>query len=86
MSVSVGGRRVQELEAAVPAVRRRMMQQQLEEARTEAHEAAQCAVCRERGRDTFLNCGHIICQACASRIATCPICRAAITHRSRAFV
>jgi len=63
-----------------------LTQQQVSEARTEANEAVLCAVCRERTRDTFLNCGHIICQACAGRIEMCPICRAAITHRSRAFV
>lgn len=70
----------------MPLVRRRLLQQQLDEARTEADEAAFCAVCREQPRDTFLNCGHIICNVCAARVESCPICRARIDYRSRAFV
>lgn len=54
--------------------------------KTQANEAAQCVVCLTGPRDTYLNCGHIICRACSDRVERCPICRTSITTRSRAFV
>ncbi len=73
-------------EAALPRMRHAIVTARVAAARSEAVEAAACAVCLAAARDTFLNCGHIICQRCAERVERCPICRAPISSRSRAFV
>ncbi|GFR44911.1 hypothetical protein Agub_g5994, partial [Astrephomene gubernaculifera] len=79
----------QQAEAALPRLRHAIVAARVAAARSEAAEAveaATCAVCLAARRDTFLNCGHIICQDCAERLELCPLCRAHINHRSRAFV
>jgi len=55
-------------------------------ARAEAEEAAVCGVCLHRPRDTALNCGHLTCDRCAPRLASCPICRTPISNRTRVFI
>ena len=38
-------------------------------------------------RDTVLMpCGHLVCRSCSSRLERCPMCRADVTGRNRAFV
>ena len=46
----------------------------------------QCTICMERPKVRALNCGHIFCSSCTSRILAdapqrCPVCRAP-SHRS----
>jgi hypothetical protein len=46
----------------------------------------QCEICCERPKTRTLNCGHLFCSSCTSRILTdppqrCPTCRAP-AHRS----
>lgn len=74
------------MEAALPCIRNVIIEKRVEDARAAAHETAQCVVCLHSVRDTYLNCGHIICRSCSDRIERCPICRSSITTRSRAFV
>ena len=45
-----------------------------------------CSICLEREKNTRLNCGHMICDTCASSISLCPICRAPITSRDRVYL
>ena len=49
-------------------------------------DAQRCVVCYSNLRDTFLNCGHLICEECSKQLLQCPCCRTEITERSRAFV
>lgn len=45
---------------------------------------SQCTICMERPKVRALNCGHIFCSTCTSRVLTdgrCAICRAPC-HRS----
>ena len=51
-----------------------------------SNDETQCSICMERPKVRALNCGHIFCATCASRILTvrpqrCPTCRAP-AHRS----
>eukprot|EP00887_Chlorella_sp_A99_P000663 scaffold5.g663.t1 len=75
-------------DAAAPRLRNALTERRVEAARSEmaAAQAAVCPVCCAAGRDTVLNCGHLLCRECAERLASCPVCRAAITSRVRAFV
>jgi len=34
-----------------------------------------CVVCADKMNDTVLDCGHLLCSNCASRVTTCPMCR-----------
>jgi hypothetical protein len=45
-----------------------------------------CLICFKSARDTALNCGHVLCAGCASRIIACPCCRVPITKRRRIFL
>jgi hypothetical protein len=35
-------------------------------------ESAFCKICLERPKDTALNCGHVLCGACAAQVQSCP--------------
>lgn len=78
---------VQRLDSAA-VVRSVLTERRIEAARSEmgAAAAGTCCVCCEAPRDTVLSCGHIICRRCSDRLSTCPVCRAAILSRTRAFV
>ena len=52
----------------------------------ELQQVTKCIACTESDKDTILNCGHMcMCAACAARVTTCPICRAPVRERRRAF-
>ncbi len=43
-----------------------------------------CVICLDRPRDCLIDCPHfVLCFDCAASQQSCPICRAAITHRMR---
>lgn len=45
-----------------------------------------CVCCLTEEKDTILGCGHVcMCRGCASRVQRCPVCRARISERRRAF-
>lgn len=78
------------IEAALPKLRATIMEKRVQAARFEAAASQQgeaaCGVCLAAPRDTFLNCGHLLCRGCSTRLERCPHCRAVITSRARAFV
>jgi hypothetical protein len=45
-----------------------------------------CKMCYNTEIDTALNCGHTMCNSCASQIMICPTCRVVISQRLRIFV
>jgi len=45
-----------------------------------------CKMCYNTEIDTALNCGHTMCNSCASQIMVCPTCRVVITQKLRIFV
>lgn len=52
----------------------------------ELADGAQCSICIDRGVDTLLlECGHLLCAACAERAAKahCPFCRGAVARSVR---
>lgn len=80
---------MQELEGALCVVRDAVTQSRIDAARSEVVATSgmqHCVVCCCNSRDTFLNCGHLICRDCSLQLQECPICRSEITNRSRAFV
>lgn len=69
----------------MPVLRNELTERRIEAARCEVAQPT-CVVCCTNARDTFLNCGHLICRDCSARLQQCPMCRAPISTRSRAFV
>lgn len=45
-----------------------------------------CKMCYNTEIDTALNCGHTMCNGCASQIMVCPTCRVVISQKLRIFV
>ena len=45
-----------------------------------------CKMCYNTEIDIALNCGHTMCNGCASQIVICPTCRAVISQKTRIFV
>jgi len=46
-----------------------------------------CIICEDQPRGVALQCGHVVsCSACAEKLRTCPICRAAITEIRQIFI
>jgi hypothetical protein len=45
-------------------------------------ESSVCCICLDRRKDTALNCGHVLCGTCVSRVRSCPECCRAITART----
>ena len=45
-----------------------------------------CKMCYNTEIDTALNCGHTMCNGCASQIMVCPTCRVVVSHKLRIFV
>ena len=45
-----------------------------------------CKMCYDTEIDTALNCGHTMCNGCASQIMVCPTCRVVISQKLRIFV
>lgn len=74
---------VAEMEAAEAVLRQLAVDQRIVEAQ---QEAAACSICLERAKDTRIDCGHLFCNECSLRVDLCPVCRAHITTRLRAFV
>lgn len=56
---------------------------------TESNSADQhlCTICMDgQSNMTFVPCGHVAaCEACASKVQICPICRQTITSRLKLF-
>lgn len=76
-----------ELEAALPLLRRLTVERRRQEAAEEAREeATACSVCLVSPKDTRLDCGHLLCDACSRRVQDCPMCRVRITSRQHAFL
>lgn len=45
-----------------------------------------CKMCYNTEIDTALNCGHTMCNGCASQMMVCPTCRVVISQKLRIFV
>ena len=74
------------VEAGTATLRRAVLAGEVEARSAEAAAAAECAVCLSAGRDTALNCGHVVCAACAARLTSCPLCRQKVRTRTRVFI
>lgn len=73
---------------------------QLDQERTAANQARQvladrvenlvdqtkCGVCFDHPLSIALNCGHLVCSACAPQLNDCPQCRETITLRLRVYL
>jgi hypothetical protein len=51
----------------------------------EVEEAFACKVCLRLKMDTRLDCGHLLCSACAPRVRECPFCRVRVTQCLQIF-
>ncbi len=71
------------LEEWLPRLRRRATQRRVEEAQAEA---LACMICFTGRKDTFLGCGHLVCEACSAQLRVCPACRTPVAARTRAFL
>jgi E3 ubiquitin-protein ligase RGLG len=49
-------------------------------------EALACKICLTLKIDTRLNCGHMLCSACAPLVNECPFCRKPVTERLHTFL
>lgn len=46
----------------------------------------QCKLCLDAdARFHFRPCGHLCCETCASRVTTCPVCRANIDEKLKIY-
>jgi hypothetical protein len=41
------------------------------------NETVLCVICMEREATAVMNCGHVVCQSCKTRLHECPFCREA---------
>ncbi|KAG1658899.1 hypothetical protein FOA52_012575 [Chlamydomonas sp. UWO 241] len=78
--------RVAELAAMAEVLERGLSRVREARVAAAAAERDACPVCWEERRGVVFGCGHSTCAACGEKLATCPICRVAISIRIRTYV
>lgn len=63
------------------------LQEQIGRLETQLEHATRCVACLDKPKDTMLDpCGHLcLCEACAAQVQACPLCRARIRMRRKAY-
>lgn len=77
---------LQEEAAAQPAAPSEALQGRIQHLERQLDSVTKCVCCLTAEKNTILGCGHVcMCQGCAARVTRCPICRAQVRERRRAF-
>jgi len=49
-------------------------------------EQIQCLICKTYKKNVALNCGHLLCPMCVSKISKCPFCETKIGRKQKVFI
>jgi len=57
-----------------------------EEAKQEKTEKTECKICMNAQITTFLECGHVLCRECSTKINVCPFCKETILKKFNLYL